>query len=247
MRSDISRVIIGRERTHSSDKDEGRKDRHREERLREDAPYKESMSRHRFNRDKELTDVLAPLVGYLQKHVGKNWDKIHKDISSHLKVTSMAQSHVLDHLNTISSTHLSYNGFYVDPRTKILRLSPIIKFKANRNTAPKVTNVGGKTYKKLNDSWFEIELTELPPKVTTWRGYSLRDYFNQFKVYPPIPRAYVLDVLFGVNAYDIALKDKYGRLVYCSARKLVKLDKVYKLGLEARPSAKPNLVRKRRK
>ena len=229
------------------------------------------MSRHRFNRDKGLTDVLAPLVGYLQKHVGKNWDKIHKDISSHLKVTSMAQSHVLDHLNTmvvknvvmrkkgnryipydsegrkVSSTHLSYNGFYVDPRTKILRLSPIIKFKANRNTAPKVTNVGGKTYKKLNDSWFEIELTELPPKVTTWRGYSLRDYFNQFKVYPPIPRAYVLDVLFGVNAYDIALKDKYGRLVYCSARKLVKLDKVYKLGLEARPSAKPNLVRKRRK
>ncbi len=280
MRSDISRVIIGRPRTHSECRDEGRKGRHREDRLATDAASKESMSANRFNRDKSPTDVLAPLVGYLRKNVGKHWDKVHKDISSHLKVTSMAQSHVLDHLDSmvvkkvvmklkgnkykpyttdglpvsVGDDNRTYQGFFVDPRTGILRLAPI-DGRYNRfgrtvgmtaaKLAVKTIKLGKFTYKKVDDIWYEITLVELPPAVTTYQGYTPSRYKSLFGHYPPMAKNYQLDVLYGANAYDLNLVDRYGRKVYCTAKKLIPLKKAYSLGLEEKPSAKPNIVRKK--
>lgn len=279
MRSDISRVIIGRPRSNSEERDERRKGRHREERLATDAAKTESMSGNRFHRNKDFTDVLAPLVGYLRKNVGKHWDKVHKDISANLKITSMAQSHVLDHLNqmveksvimklkgkkykpyttdglpiSVSNDHWRhYHGFFVDPRTGILRLAPVDGRYSRYSgwlgksvrQVPKTIKLGKFEYKKVDNVWYQIVLEELPPAVTTYKGYTSLQYKSLFGHYPPIPKNYKLDVLYSANAYDLNLVDRYGRKVYCTAKKLVPMKKAYSLGLQEKPSAKPNLVRK---
>jgi len=48
---------------------------------------------------KVLNENLAPLRRYLERQVGRKWDKVYAEISAQLRPTSAVQQHVRDHLH----------------------------------------------------------------------------------------------------------------------------------------------------
>ena len=47
---------------------------------------------------KLLNENLAPLRRYLERQVGRPWDKVYSEIAEGLRVASTVQRHVRDHL-----------------------------------------------------------------------------------------------------------------------------------------------------
>jgi hypothetical protein len=84
---------------------------------------------------KVLNENLASLRRYLERQVGRPWNKVYAEISAHLRPTSAVQQHVRDHLHdfvAVTPRRLSnqlrqrpgsdlwHQPFYVDKRTGIL-------------------------------------------------------------------------------------------------------------------------------
>lgn len=150
MRSDMSKVIVERPRRYrgcSARKSPGYP-RARARRLGGrtlcDQPARERMSPGAPYGEKCLNENLAPLARFLRAQVGRPWDKVHSEISEHLRVTSAVQRHVLEHLSDIVEVHVvdidgrlyaqawyglqllglhrrRYGWLYVCPRTGLLR------------------------------------------------------------------------------------------------------------------------------
>src|SRR5689334_15596749 len=94
MRDDMAKVIVERPRIKP------RKTRKGREGALEDLPAREGMRRgHELRRNtKELNENLAPLRRYLEKQVGRPWNKVYSDISAHLRADNIVQQHVRDHI-----------------------------------------------------------------------------------------------------------------------------------------------------
>ena len=144
MREDMSKLIVARARLNSGAQRKGRaKDL-------EDMPLHEGMRRAQELRGnpKYLNENLAPLRRFLERQVGRPWNKVYADIAAHLRVTSTVQQHVRDHLhdfvavvareNIRSKRGASPGGiwgqeFYVHPSTGLLcRTDKLRKAKARR-------------------------------------------------------------------------------------------------------------------
>lgn len=84
---------------------------------------------------KVLNENLAPLRRYLERQVGRPWNKVYAEISAHLRPTSAVQQHVRDHVQDFVAVNprrlahqlrqrpgsdLWHQPFYVDPRTGLL-------------------------------------------------------------------------------------------------------------------------------
>jgi hypothetical protein len=143
MRSDMFEVIIERPRVNRGyNRPKGRRG---EARRQQEAPVRESTSRHRGG-SKVLNENLAPLRRFLRSRVGRPWNDVHSEICSLLNVRSAVQKHVLDHVKDMvevnvvlvdgrphhAAGHLfagalivrsRWRGFYVCPRTGLLCLS----------------------------------------------------------------------------------------------------------------------------
>lgn len=92
-------------------------------------------------RSKYLNENLAPLHRFIERQLGRPWDKVFQEICERLRVDSAVQKHVRDHLPDIVALDVEKHGrmvhhkpgsyrfasgeisqaFYVDPRTGILR------------------------------------------------------------------------------------------------------------------------------
>ena len=86
---------------------------------------------------KELNENLAPLRRYLERQVGRPWDKVYSEISRHLRVDNPVQQHVRDHLSDFVAIkprrrpgavygkgqrdRLWYQLLYVDPKDGLLK------------------------------------------------------------------------------------------------------------------------------
>src|SRR4029077_7165209 len=91
---------------------------------------------------------LAPLRRFLGRRVGRPWNAVYSEITASLRLDSVVQKHVLDHLFHFVEVHatlvkgaphaLRYGGpvplesyragtFYVCPKTGLLRLAPARK------------------------------------------------------------------------------------------------------------------------
>ncbi len=285
MRSDMSKVVIEKPRAH--DNWPSRKGRVKEDLLSEDSPKHEPMSLGRGT--KRQTDVLGPLVGYLRKNVGKPWDKVNSDIHEHLKMTSMAQGHILDHIDhmvvknvllvkegklevpyesdgraRVSVSHdkwRTYGGFYVCPKSGLLKLSPVKSYKHLQNVKKPVTKIGNRTFKEKDGVWYEIRLTAVPavngPNLIRIYGMGAFDpeYLKKCGIDPKRARHganlryhYVEDVWLKTNALWTDSWKLYGQSgVYCSAKKQLSSKEIDKLGLRPKESPLPNLVRRRKK
>jgi len=93
MRADMSRVIVERPRRGGGDR-RGRAVPF------ENLPQHEGMRRphQRSGGAKELNENLAPLRRYLERQVGRPWDKVYAEIAKHLRADNAVQQHVRDHL-----------------------------------------------------------------------------------------------------------------------------------------------------
>jgi hypothetical protein len=103
----------------------------------DDLPSHEGMrGRHVRNwGGKVLNENLAPLRRYLERNVGRPWNKVYSEISAHLRPASAMQQHVRDHLHDFVAvtprrlhfpmrqrpgTNIWPQPFYVDRRTGLL-------------------------------------------------------------------------------------------------------------------------------
>jgi hypothetical protein len=137
MRANMSCVIVERPR-RSGFNHRGRPSRSRI------SPAHEGMRgpHLRSGGAKELNENLSPLRRYLEREVGRAWNKVYSEIATHLRADNTVQQHVRDHLHNFVAikprrrhgsyftypgghrerfARLWYQPLYVDERDGILK------------------------------------------------------------------------------------------------------------------------------
>lgn len=144
MRKDMAKVIVERPR-HNSRHGHFTPGRTRALTDDDDTPLPVRVKPTRQEKTKNLNEHLGPLKRFIDKQVGRPWDKVYSEISAHLKATNPVQQHVRDHLEDfvavrtrmengkVVSAH-NYLGpvtlekewrrYYVHPKTGLLRRNP---------------------------------------------------------------------------------------------------------------------------
>ena len=185
MRNDMAKIIVERPRRgdHS-----GRKGRARPL---EDLPQYEGMRRPHLLHGwgKELNENLQPLRRYLERQVGRPWDKVYAEIARNLRVDNTVQQHVRDHLQDYvavtprrvfggwwsrSRSGLWYQPLYVDPVTGLLcRTDRLPEEKARRRAkrhrppeAPtRIELAPDRELRLIDGLWYEVRLAPMPVAV----------------------------------------------------------------------------------
>lgn len=105
--------------------------------------------------EKSLNENLAPLRRYLDRQVGRPWDKVYSEIRANLDTRKATQLHILQHLRDYVQTHCwmkgrtvmanrrwfgvdPVEGLYVHPKTGILRRAPERKWDRERKPVTRV-------------------------------------------------------------------------------------------------------------
>jgi hypothetical protein len=186
MREDMSRVIVERPRLGG-----GRTRKGRASAL-EDLPGQEGMRRpHMRSGDcKMLNENLAPLRRYLERQVGRPWNKVYSEIARHLRIDNAVQQHVRDHLadfvavkprrlsgraylaggGTEHWDRLWYQRLYVDPRDGLLkrtdRLPEAKALRRARRDKPeppdRIALAADRELRRIDGLWYEVALAPLP-------------------------------------------------------------------------------------
>src|SRR5262249_60160409 len=98
MRADMAKVIVERPRFGSRIHGKPKGYRRSVQRLSEDGgPPREGMKRRCRGGCKTLNEHLGPLRRYLDKQVGRPWDKVFSEICAHIDPSSAVQDHVRHH------------------------------------------------------------------------------------------------------------------------------------------------------
>jgi hypothetical protein len=187
MRDDMARVIVERPRIPVFNSRKGRR------RAMEDLPSYEGMRRSQALRGdlKELNENLTPLRRYLERQVGRPWNKVYSEIAAHLRAGSAVQQHVRDHLRdfvavkprrvTLSwysgdrgrerANCLWHQPLYVDPVTGLLcRTDRLPEVKARRRRAEqrpsvpvdRVALAEDRELRLIRGIWYEVQFVPLP-------------------------------------------------------------------------------------
>lgn len=201
MRKDMARVIVERPRRGSrsattKDPKGWKKRRLGRDCELDDLPTKESMSpRRKYGWDcKELNENLNPLKRFLERSVGRPWDKVFSEISEHIDMNSTVKRHIWQHVfdfveqHTFMEdgkvwTHGRWNkerapiedGFvelYIHPVDRLLK-----KVKRPKGWVPRwkrrhekpVERVEGPNntqFHKVNGIWYIVHLRPIPQKLS---------------------------------------------------------------------------------
>ena len=153
MREDMAQVIVERPRLRG-----GSIRAKAEARIGTTLPSREGMRRpHVLRGDpKSLNENLAPLRRYLERQVGRPWDKVYAEIAIRLRVDSAVQQHVRNHLHDFVAVKprrmsgwlwrtgdLWWQRLYVDPRTGLLcRTDRLPEEKARRRARARSASPG---------------------------------------------------------------------------------------------------------
>ncbi len=129
MRPDMARVIVERPRIADPNPRKGRAV------ALDDLPKQQGIRRPYVPNGKALNENLAPLRRYLDKQVGRPWNKVYSEISARLRASSAVQQHVRDHLHDFVAvkprrlagqmrqrpgSDIWFQPYYVDRRTGLL-------------------------------------------------------------------------------------------------------------------------------
>jgi len=107
VRSDMAKVIVERPRKKAWAWNKPKGYRRRLCRYGEDGPPgREGIKACWQGRTKELNEHLGPLRRYLDKQVGRPWDKVFSEICAHINRNSAVQDHVRDHVAEYVTTHV---------------------------------------------------------------------------------------------------------------------------------------------
>jgi hypothetical protein len=188
MRSDMSKVIVERPRCRIPKRDGSWYPRGSLKMAwfpdLENAPMREGMGA--VYAEKRLNENLQPLVRFLRTCVGRPWDKVHGEIAEQVTCDNAVQRHVLEHLRQFVIEHpkmidglpheqrwsrsgsswwaITSRGmrlrFYVCPRTRLLRLAPIVPRKRRRVTVtdPDLRVLSAtRELRRMNGLWFQFD------------------------------------------------------------------------------------------
>jgi hypothetical protein len=183
MRADMSRVIVERPRR-------GGLNRPGRVLPFDDLPHHEGMRRRHYIAGdwKELNENLAPLRRYLERQVGRPWDKVYSEIAAHLRADNTVQQHVRDHLrNFVAVKPRRYVGWYakplsglwhqplyVDEKDGILKRTDRLpeekaRRRARRNPPPRpidrVPLTADRELRRVDGFWYELRLAPMPDPV----------------------------------------------------------------------------------
>lgn len=181
MRKDFDKVLTERPRVGGGGGYRSNK-RIKEEEVHEDFSRKsEPMSMGRGS--KEFTDLISPLYRWMEKQVGRPWNKVYSEIKDNFASNNLQHQHLIQHvrwmvdLNCFKKNHKIYNsqGLEVNslgsrrPQFYVLDdglLKMIKKARTKYGVIPSNPNckvIDGKTYKADKDGiWYEIELSPVP-------------------------------------------------------------------------------------
>ena len=185
MRDDMARVIVERPRIPAFNSRKGRR------RALEDFPTHEGLRRAQSLRGdrKELNENLAPFRRYLERQVGRPWDKVYAEIATRLRVDNTVQQHVRDHLRDFVAITprrqihdwrasgrggLWWQPLYVNPVTGLLcRTDMLPEMKARRRAmrhrvaAPteRIQLAEDRELRLIGGLWYEVKLAPLPEPV----------------------------------------------------------------------------------
>lgn len=164
----------------------------------EDLPTKESMSAGRKHgwEAKELNENLNPLRRFLQKQVGRPWDKVFSELSEHIDMNSTVKRHIWQHVfDTIEDktfigpdgevwtrghygghdsplTYSSYKNLYIHPVDGLLKQVKKPKdykknkWKPDNRQDRRVNGPGDTQFHKINGIWYIAQLKPLPSNLT---------------------------------------------------------------------------------
>ena len=225
MREDMARVIVERPRIKP------RVDRIGRRRNLEELPYKEGMRRARAERGerKQLNENLAPLRRYLEKQVGRPWDKVYSEIAAHLRADNAVQQHVRDHLRDFvaitprrgivhwatTRSGLWRQRLYVDPTSGLLCRTDQLPEEKERRRAklhllpPPVERIAlsrDRELRLINGHWFEVRLAPLPQPV--YRCFRETVSLHQNRKFDPLGpmRELIVRRLASPPVWDVAEK-----------------------------------------
>lgn len=177
MRKDMAKVLVDRPRLIDSTEHRGRK--------LPDELLPKAIGVRRSVREaggfKQLNENLAPLRRYLERQVGRPWNKVFSEIAANLKSTSTVQQHVRDHIKDFVQLHPRadarvwtgsdrrwFQPLYVDPRDGILKRTDKLDWhKALQKPKPavaveRIPVSDQRELRRLAGLWFEITLAALP-------------------------------------------------------------------------------------
>ena len=189
MRPDMKYIIIERPRTHGdggkSIPPKGSKKRLRKQIEKEETFSFESNSPRRVYgwNCKELNENLRPLIRWLEKQVGRNWDDVYSEICQGLSVRNATSAHVRDHAEEfvrkdctivdgeicdnvgkpLGEYHWGWKEFYVHPESgKLCQLKHAPRYKYNRHKDWVPGKDQNHRYYFLEGVWYEITLKPYP-------------------------------------------------------------------------------------
>ena len=185
MRPDMDKVIVERPRSGGgARRPKGQRKRERLAMV-DLAPAREGYRRRWTSSKKFLNEHLAPLRRYLQSQVGRPWNKVHSEISQHIRLDSAVQSHVLDHLwdfvevnaRLVDGVLCNAAGqplnqrrwwwrppplFYVCPKSGLLKTLRTVGRKRRPVVLPAYLVIDQRRqWRQSRGVWFEIELAPL--------------------------------------------------------------------------------------
>jgi hypothetical protein len=129
---------------------------------------------------KSLNENLAPLRRYLDKQIGRPWDKVYSEIRANLDTRKATQLHILQHLDgyvetrcwmdgktVMGSPHWfrprPVEGLYVHPKTGILRRAPKRTLDREREPVTHVRLSDLARYELIDGVWFRFDYRKRDP------------------------------------------------------------------------------------
>ena len=175
MRSDMRKVVVEQPRHGSRNRSRKTALKVRPVEVHEDfdsGPARAPASRW----EKEFGEHLSPLRRFVRSNLGRPWDKVYSEIRAQLDGRSVTGRHVLDHLGWDVATDVVLDdgrpmriyggrkypvrGFYVDPRTGILREAPswraMLRGQPRRREVLYVESADGALYQRIGEHWFRV-------------------------------------------------------------------------------------------
>jgi len=179
MRSDMAKVIVERPRHGPRQKYAKGYKKSWQKLAQEDWPNREGIYAQKGH-TKYFSEHLGPLRRFLEKQVGRPWDKVFAEICQHIRVDSAVQSHVRDHVFDFIEIHVTeidgvlchgsgwrigrplesggrWMQFYVCPRTGLLRK---MKARPRRSTARQLEKFAideMHEYRLMDGIWYLLE------------------------------------------------------------------------------------------
>ena len=238
MRSDMQKVLTERPRRKGRYRDDSYVSRDPEDW----GPGKESMSWHRYGRDKDFSDHLGPVRRFLESNIGRPWNKIWSEVCEHAKLNSVQGRHLRQHVwdyvehNVVeirnkvpyaTSRHnglIEVNGFWEHPKTGILHknrdyVSPWKKVPKPEN--PDLKIIDDIYYGRIDGVWYELEMTII--EMSRFLGG--RDKFLNIAISP-------LDSSIRYCSNVDKLQTTYGKRIFCSNKRQLNKKEKKKLGIK---------------